>query len=95
MRAETYVWIDDPRELEDGEWDFEEFVREKLRNWVGVKAGEIEGESEFGSTAGSEGEERKKSAEGKIWEERASFRGAWRLVPSFLHMGKKSRFSEG
>ena len=33
--AETYVWAEDISELEDGEWDFEEFRREKMVRWVG------------------------------------------------------------
>ena len=33
--ANTYVWADDESDLEDGEWDFEEFKREKLMCWVG------------------------------------------------------------
>ena len=41
--ADTYVWADDESELEDGEWDFEEFKREKMRRWVGSDE-EYEGE---------------------------------------------------
>jgi len=41
--CETYVWIAGKRQLEDREWDFEEFVREKMRRWVGESA-EKEGE---------------------------------------------------
>ena len=38
--AETYVWDDLEGEmgsngLEEGEWDFEEFRREKMRRWIG------------------------------------------------------------
>lgn len=33
--AETYVWIDKKVELEEGEWNFEEFRREKMSRWVG------------------------------------------------------------
>jgi Gamma-glutamyl cyclotransferase, AIG2-like len=35
VEAETYIWKDDPSELEDGEWDFEEFKREKMQFWMG------------------------------------------------------------
>ncbi|MCJ1382027.1 hypothetical protein MMC17_005139 [Xylographa soralifera] len=35
--AETYVWVDGEERLEEGEWDFETFVREKLGRWVGHK----------------------------------------------------------
>lgn len=34
--AETYVWINPHTDLEDTEWDFEEFVREKMWAWVGT-----------------------------------------------------------
>ena len=37
VEAETYVWIDGEERLEEGEWDFETFVREKLVRWVGHK----------------------------------------------------------
>lgn len=33
--AETYVWIAPIKDLEKGEWDFEKFKKEKLKNWVG------------------------------------------------------------
>ena len=35
VEAETYVWETGMEGLEEGEWDFEEFRREKLRRWVG------------------------------------------------------------
>lgn len=38
--AETYVWIADPHELEDREWDFAVFQREKMRYWVGSEGAE-------------------------------------------------------
>ena len=34
MEAETYVWAEDIMGLEDGEWDFEEFRKEKMGKWV-------------------------------------------------------------
>jgi len=37
VEAETYVWIDGEERLEEGEWDFGTFVREKLGRWVGHK----------------------------------------------------------
>ncbi|KAF6218887.1 hypothetical protein HO133_005430 [Letharia lupina] len=43
MEAETYVWAEDTRGLEDGEWDFEEFSREKMGRWIGNDE-EYEGE---------------------------------------------------
>ena len=42
VEAETYIWCSDPRGLEDQEWDFAEFQREKMRFWVGA-----EGEAEY------------------------------------------------
>lgn len=39
--AETYVWIAGEERLEDAEWDFEQFQREKMRFWVGQE-GEVE-----------------------------------------------------
>lgn len=41
-QCETYVWIAPAAELEDGEWDFNEFQREKMKYWVGA-----EGEGEY------------------------------------------------
>jgi hypothetical protein len=41
--CETYVWIASRCELEDREWDFDEFVREKIGRWIG-SGGETEGE---------------------------------------------------
>ena len=41
--AETYVWSAPEEELEKGEWDFEEFRREKMSRWVGGSK-EYEGE---------------------------------------------------
>ena len=35
VRAETYVWIAGRGRLDDREWDFAEFQREKMRFWVG------------------------------------------------------------
>ena len=35
VEAETYVWISKEESLEEGEWDFEVFRREKMGRWVG------------------------------------------------------------
>jgi hypothetical protein len=35
VEAETYIWISGRHRLEDEEWDFDEFVREKMGRWVG------------------------------------------------------------
>lgn len=44
VAAEAYVWIAGEDELEDGEWDFAEFQREKMGRWIGGSE-EFEGES--------------------------------------------------
>lgn len=46
MEAETYVWAEGVKSLEDGEWDFEEFRREKMGRWVGNDE-EYEGEPQI------------------------------------------------
>ena len=43
VEAETYVWVAGEGKLEEGEWDFEVFRREKMGRWVGV-ADEYSGE---------------------------------------------------
>jgi hypothetical protein len=35
VEAETYVWIGPKSDLDDDEWDFQEFVKEKMHAWVG------------------------------------------------------------
>jgi hypothetical protein len=35
VEAETYIWKDSLSELEDNEWDFEEFRRERMKFWMG------------------------------------------------------------
>ena len=35
VEAETYVWIAGEERLEEREWDFAEFEREKMKHWVG------------------------------------------------------------
>jgi len=35
LQANIYVWVEGNHYLEDEEWDFEHFVKAKLRNWVG------------------------------------------------------------
>ena len=34
LEAETYIWIAGQHRLEDTEWDFDEFVREKMWRWA-------------------------------------------------------------
>ncbi|KAF2201030.1 hypothetical protein GQ43DRAFT_48671 [Delitschia confertaspora ATCC 74209] len=37
VKAEVYVWKAGRSRLEDGQWDFNEFVKEKMSRWVGGK----------------------------------------------------------
>jgi gamma-glutamylcyclotransferase (GGCT)/AIG2-like uncharacterized protein YtfP len=56
VEAETYIWIAGRQLLDDNEWDFEEFVREKMSRWVGSggeEAGEYNGENIRPSILGS------------------------------------------
>ncbi|KAL8953767.1 MAG: hypothetical protein Q9222_000384 [Ikaeria aurantiellina] len=34
VKADTYIWVAGEDQLEEGEWDFAEFRRTKLENWV-------------------------------------------------------------
>ena len=36
IEAETYVWADDRQDLDEGEWDFAEFHRDKMQRWIGT-----------------------------------------------------------
>ncbi|KAF2021248.1 hypothetical protein BU24DRAFT_416906 [Aaosphaeria arxii CBS 175.79] len=38
IEAEVYVWISGEEPLESQEWDFAEFVKEKMSRWAGVSA---------------------------------------------------------
>jgi hypothetical protein len=38
VEAETYIWIAGANRLEAEEWDFAEFVRDKMKRWVGREA---------------------------------------------------------
>lgn len=35
FEAETYVWIEKKEGLEEGEWDFADFTKNKLGMWIG------------------------------------------------------------
>ncbi|KAF1962498.1 hypothetical protein CC80DRAFT_487943 [Byssothecium circinans] len=39
VEAETYVWISGADALEASEWDFSEFVRDKMKRWTGEDGG--------------------------------------------------------
>lgn len=38
IEAETYIWTAGTPRLEPEEWDFSEFVRDKMKRWVGREA---------------------------------------------------------
>ncbi|KAH7071115.1 AIG2-like family-domain-containing protein [Paraphoma chrysanthemicola] len=42
VEAETYIWIAGAARLEPQEWDFAEFVRDKMSRWVGREAAETD-----------------------------------------------------
>lgn len=42
VEAETYIWIAGANRLEAEEWDFAEFVRDKMKRWVGREAEETD-----------------------------------------------------
>lgn len=44
LEVETYIWVAGEEKLEDGEWDFAEFRREKMHNWI-TSSDEYDGES--------------------------------------------------
>lgn len=55
VQAETYVWnFSRGEELEDGEWDFEEFKRAKLHRWDGEMDWEDEGFADVDRAAAEE-----------------------------------------
>ena len=42
VEAETYIWIAGAHRLEAEEWDFNEFVRDKMKRWVASDATETD-----------------------------------------------------
>jgi hypothetical protein len=42
VEAETYIWTAGSHRLEPEEWDFAEFVRDKMKRWVGREAAETD-----------------------------------------------------
>jgi hypothetical protein len=40
IEAETYIWTAGAHRLEAEEWDFAEFIRDKMKRWVGGEATE-------------------------------------------------------
>ncbi|KAL5464995.1 hypothetical protein PMIN07_004226 [Paraphaeosphaeria minitans] len=42
VEAETYIWVAPASHLQDEEWDFGEFVRDKMKRWVGREAAEMD-----------------------------------------------------
>lgn len=35
VEVETYIWTAGKEELEESEWEFEKFTREKMKRWIG------------------------------------------------------------
>ncbi|KAF2232420.1 hypothetical protein EV356DRAFT_505389 [Viridothelium virens] len=56
VRAETYVWIAGRKQLEDREWDFEEFRREKMWRWTGRESSEYRDVEKLDESGGGNGE---------------------------------------
>lgn len=42
VECETYIWTAPAERLEKSEWDFDEFVRDKMRRWVGREASDAD-----------------------------------------------------
>jgi len=42
VEAETYIWVAGAHRLEADEWDFNEFVRDKMKRWVGGDAAQTD-----------------------------------------------------
>lgn len=42
VEAETYIWIAGAHRLEAEEWDFDEFVRDKMKRWVASDAADMD-----------------------------------------------------
>lgn len=42
VEAETYIWIAGAHRLDPEEWDFVEFVRDKMKRWVGREAADTD-----------------------------------------------------
>jgi hypothetical protein len=42
VEAETYIWTAGSHRLEPQEWDFAEFVKDKMKRWVGDEAAETD-----------------------------------------------------
>ena len=42
VEAETYIWIAGTHRLESEPWDFSEFVRDKMKRWIGGDAAEMD-----------------------------------------------------
>jgi len=40
--CEAYVWAEGMEGLEDEEWDFEDFVKEKMGRWIGDVVGDVD-----------------------------------------------------
>jgi len=97
LEAETYIWIAGQHRLEDTEWDFDEFVREKMWRWApGEGAGGQEDEEGKEGEAEDEGfEDVRKAVEGKRRGEGEVDPTGGRLVGGSFEDAVKQSRSEG
>ncbi|KAK9240115.1 hypothetical protein V1525DRAFT_396030 [Lipomyces kononenkoae] len=42
IEAQCYVWVDEPKRLTGVDWDFEEFMRTRFKQWIEKEMAEIE-----------------------------------------------------
>ncbi|PSK36702.1 AIG2-like protein [Elsinoe australis] len=69
VEAETYIWIAGKQRLEDEEWDFETFKRDKMRFWIGSDGAEgSTGKDEFGAVDQVDGTGGR-NPNGHIWKQ--------------------------
>lgn len=55
VMAQTYIWSDPYEDLEDQEWDFEDFKKHKMRRWMGADGPTEEGQEDDGTVQVDEG----------------------------------------
>ncbi|KAK9370135.1 hypothetical protein V1509DRAFT_638301 [Lipomyces kononenkoae] len=42
IEAQCYIWVDDPKRLTGVDWDFEEFMRTRFKQWIEKEMEEID-----------------------------------------------------
>ncbi|KAK9493559.1 hypothetical protein V1508DRAFT_415818 [Lipomyces doorenjongii] len=43
VKAQCYIWADDLKRLSDADWDFEEFMQNRFKQWIEKEMDEIDG----------------------------------------------------